>query len=123
MGETVPNHEDVLEVMRFDRRKVLGIASGTVAATMFGPLGLAGTPNVSAHMLARYNQESGFGDLVPDEKGRLALPDGFQYAEISAAGSELSNGTLVPDWHDGSAAFPGPDGNIFLVRNHEITYE
>jgi secreted PhoX family phosphatase len=121
--KNVQNHDDVLEVMRFDRRKLLGIASGTVAATMFGPLGLAGTPNVSAHMLARYNQGAGFGDLVPDPEGRLALPDGFQYAELSPAGSEMTNGGLVPDWHDGSAAFPGPDGNIFLVRNHEISYE
>jgi secreted PhoX family phosphatase len=119
----VERHDDLLEVMKFDRRKLLGIAGGTVAATMFGPLGLAGTPDVSAHALAQYNQAAGFGDLVPDPKGRLALPEGFQYAEISPAGSELSNGGLVPDWHDGSAAFPGPDGNIFLVRNHEITYE
>jgi hypothetical protein len=109
--------------MRFDRRKLLGLASGTVAATMFGPLGLAGTPGVSAHTLASYNQSAGFGDLVPDPKGRLALPDGFQYAEISPAGSKMTNGALVPDWHDGSAAFPGPDGNILLVRNHEISYE
>jgi secreted PhoX family phosphatase len=119
----VDTHDDVLEVVKFDRRKMLGIAGGTVAATMFGPLGLAGTPNVSAHALAAYNQAAGFGDLVPDPEGRLALPDGFQYATISPAGSELSNGGKVPDWHDGSAAFPGPDGNILLVRNHEITYE
>lgn len=29
----------------------------------------------------------------------------------------------MPDWHDGMAAVPGPDGNTILIRNHEITYE
>ncbi len=31
-----------LPVVKFDRRRMLGIAIGTVAATMFGPLGMAG---------------------------------------------------------------------------------
>ncbi|HEU0164799.1 MAG TPA: alkaline phosphatase PhoX [Thermomicrobiales bacterium] len=116
-------HDEILPVIRFDRRRMLGIASGTVAATMFGPLGLAGAADVSANVLAAYTQSAGFGDLVPDPKGRLALPEGFSYTEISPAGSKLTNGDLVPDWHDGSAAFPGADGNIILIRNHEITYE
>jgi uncharacterized protein len=112
-----------LEAARFNRRKVLGIASGTVAATMFGPLGLAGANDVAANTLAAYDQSAGFGDLVPDPEGRLALPAGFEYAIISPAGSKLGNGALVPAWHDGMAAFSGPDGTTILIRNHEITYE
>jgi len=117
----VPDQEP-RPVVRFDRRKALGIASGTVAATMFGPLGMAGSPNVGAHSLAAYDQEAGFGDLVPDPNGRLALPAGFRYAEISPAGGRLSDGRPVPDWHDGMTALPGPDGATILVRNHEIGY-
>jgi secreted PhoX family phosphatase len=116
------DHE-LLPVLQFDRRKLLGLASGTVAATMFGPLGMAGTPTVHAPALASYNQDAGFGDLIPDPKGRLALPSGFQYRETSPVGSKMSNGELVPDWHDGIAAFAGPDGATILVRNHEISYE
>jgi secreted PhoX family phosphatase len=114
---------EIQPAVRFDRRKVLGIASGTVAATMFGPLGMAGAADVAAHALAAYDQSAGFGDLVPDPAGRLALPEGFSYAEISPAGTTLTNGSPVPDWHDGMAAFPGPNGSVILVRNHEIAYE
>lgn len=121
--ESPMTNREPLPVVRFDRRRVLGIASGTVAATMFGPLGMAGAPEVAAHSLASYDQDAGFGDLVPDPEGRLALPAGFSYAMISVAGSTLTNGDSVPDWHDGMAAFPGPDGSTILIRNHEIEYE
>jgi secreted PhoX family phosphatase len=33
----------------------------------------------------------------------------------------IDNGaTVLPGRHDGMAAFPAPDGNVWLVRNHEI---
>ncbi len=32
----------------------------------------------------------------------------------------LRDGTCLPGRHDGMAAFPGPNGNVWLVRNHEI---
>jgi hypothetical protein len=65
---------DELGSRRLGRRKLLTIASGTVAASMFGPMGLAGASAVRSHELANYNQAAGFGELVPDPKGRLALP-------------------------------------------------
>ncbi len=116
-------NEDNQSVWRFDRRKLLGRASGAAATTVFGPMGLAGAAELRSHVLANYSQMAGFGDLVPDENGRLALPAGFQYVEVSPAGSKLANGALVPGWHDGSHAFAGPDGTTILVRNHEIAYE
>ncbi len=116
-------NDNVLEAIKFDRRKLLGVVGGTVAATSFGPLGLAGAADLPAQRIANFDQAAGFGDLVPDPKGRLALPEGFQYAEISPAGSPLENGGVVPDWHDGSHAFAGPDGTTILVRNHEIAFE
>jgi secreted PhoX family phosphatase len=32
----------------------------------------------------------------------------------------LPDGTRLPGRHDGMAAFAGPDGNVWLVRNHEV---
>lgn len=90
-----------LLVVKFDRRRMLGIAIGTVDATMFGPLGMAGAAELPVHKLAAYSQSAGFGDRVPDPKGRLALAEGFSYVEISPAGSKLSNGDLVPAWRYG----------------------
>ena len=38
------------------------------------------------------------------------------------SGPQLIDGgaTVLPGRHDGMAAFPAPDGNVWLVRNHEI---
>jgi secreted PhoX family phosphatase len=53
---------------------------------------------------------------------RLWLPPGFQYRSFddNGAGAKLSNGTTIPGRHDGMAAFPGKDGLVHLVRNHEV---
>lgn len=62
----------------------------------------------------------GYGDLMPDPAGLLDLPKGFGYTAFSRAGEEMSDGLFVPGAHDGMAAFPGPDGRVILVRNHEL---
>lgn len=49
----------------------------------------------------------------------LALPEGFQYVVIGVEGALMSDGIPTPRAHDGMAAFPLPNGNIRLVRNHE----
>ena len=58
-----------------------------------------------------------------DGQVRLHLPEGFSYrsfhdTEFSVV---LDDGTSLPGRHDGMGAFPGPDGNFLLVRNHEVT--
>jgi len=58
--------------------------------------------------------------LVPDANRTLDLPEGFSYAIVSRAGDPMSDGLLVPTRHDGMAAFPGDDGTIRLVCNHEL---
>jgi secreted PhoX family phosphatase len=63
---------------------------------------------------------------VPDERDgvvRLWLPDGFQYRsfhDTSSGPIVLDDETTLPGRHDGMGAFPGPDGSVILVRNHEI---
>jgi secreted PhoX family phosphatase len=61
----------------------------------------------------------GFGPLVADPAGLFELPAGFGYTQFSRWGEEMDDGLLVPGRHDGMAAFPGPDGRVLLVRNHE----
>jgi len=62
----------------------------------------------------------GFGPLLADRAGLLELPAGFSYVKFSETGAEMDDGLLVPGMHDGMAAFPGPDGRVLLVRNHEL---
>ena len=59
--------------------------------------------------------------LRPDANRILDLPEGFAYSIVSRAGDPMSDGLLVPTRHDGMAAFPGDDGTIRLVCNHELT--
>ena len=64
--------------------------------------------------------DPGFGPLVSDPQGLFDLPEGFSYVAFSRTGEEMTDGLLVPGAHDGMAAFPGPDGLVLLVRNHEL---
>lgn len=56
--------------------------------------------------------------------GPLAIPPGFEQTVFSRAGSEMSDGLLVPGYHDGMAAFSvagdASGSKVLLVRNHEI---
>ncbi len=66
---------------------------------------------------------AGYGELVPDPAGRLALPPGFSYVLASQAGvTKLDSGEPTPDRPDGTASFVRPGGNgSVLVQNHEIS--
>ncbi|MBP0016656.1 MAG: DUF839 domain-containing protein [Cyanobacteria bacterium SBLK] len=50
----------------------------------------------------------------------LALPKGLKYRLLSREGDRMSDGYLTPGKFDGMAAFTMPDGNIALIRNHEL---
>jgi secreted PhoX family phosphatase len=60
------------------------------------------------------------GALRPDPGKILDLPPGFSYRVVSRAGDTMSDGFKVPAAHDGMAAFPGEDGRIRVVCNHEL---
>jgi hypothetical protein len=63
----------------------------------------------------------GYGALVPStDCPELALPHGFHASKLSQAGDIMSDGVATPNAFDGMAAFPLPNGNIRLIRNHEI---
>lgn len=64
--------QETLYRRRLGRRRLLGLAGGTIAATMIGPWGPTGV--AAARAFSSLNQQAGFGPLVPDPNGRLALP-------------------------------------------------
>jgi secreted PhoX family phosphatase len=65
-------------------------------------------------------RETALGPLRPDPGELLDLPEGFSYRIVSRAGDTMDDGLKVPPAHDGMAAFPGPDGRVILVCNHEM---
>lgn len=63
----------------------------------------------------------GYGPLVTDPKGLLALPAGFSYRVITRTGvTKLESGEPTPSNHDGTAAFAGSRDSTLLVNNHEL---
>jgi uncharacterized protein len=77
----------------------------------------------SALAAKRRDTASGYGPLqrMKDQRGVevLALPAGFSYVTFGYIGSRMSDGNTTPLALDGMAAFPGPDGTVRLIRNHE----
>jgi secreted PhoX family phosphatase len=64
-----------------------------------------------------------YGPLVADRERLLDLPEGFSYRVLSKTGDAMSDGLKVPGKHDDMAAFPGPDGKVILVCNHELSLD
>ena len=66
-------------------------------------------------------QDVGYGVLAPTaDCPELALPPGFRCRLMSEAGTPMADGTLTPGAQDGMAAFALANGNIRLIRNHEV---
>ena len=61
------------------------------------------------------------GALQPDPQGLLDLPRGFSYRILSQHDEKMSDGFLVPDAADGMGCIDIGNGEIALVRNHELT--
>lgn len=61
------------------------------------------------------------GPLKADPEGLLDLPEGFSYRVLAKLGDRMDDGFKVPGVPDGMAAFPGPDGKVVLVCNHELS--
>lgn len=115
-----------------DRRAFLrGAAATTGGVLVSGPLLALLTEAAAAAPPS--SELQAVADLR-DGKVRLHLPQGFRYRSFHdtdtaiVAGSQpptrepvaLDDGTRLPGRHDGMGAFAGPDGNVLLVRNHEI---
>ncbi|MGB3167307.1 MAG: alkaline phosphatase PhoX [Alteraurantiacibacter sp.] len=99
--------------MHSTRRRFLA-ATGTA----FGGLLLSGCLTSGS---ATRNPDGRFGPLRTDPEGILDLPEGFSYRIVSRAGQVMDDGESVPDAADGMGCFDIGNGEIALVRNHEIT--
>ncbi|MDT3396083.1 DUF839 domain-containing protein [Streptomyces sp. B1866] len=90
---------------------VLGTAPGALAAE---------AADAEAEGLG-HGHRFGYGPLLPDPDGILALPAGFSYRVITRTGvTTLESGESTPSNHDGTATFEGPRGATLLVNNHEL---
>ena len=98
-----------------------GFLQGTVAAGAGVVLLGAGEVLLTAPNAAAAPAGAGYGPLVADPAGRLALPEGFSYKVVTEAGKTLlESGEPTPSNHDGTGAFKGKGGATVLVNNHEL---
>ncbi|MFF7963838.1 alkaline phosphatase PhoX [Streptomyces sp. NPDC007903] len=96
------------------------VLAGSVGALATAPQALAATDLDGAED-AHGHPGIGYGPLVPDPDGILALPAGFSYRVVTYSGrTRLESGESTPSNHDGTAAFAGPRGSVLLVNNHEL---
>ncbi|HET6212058.1 MAG TPA: alkaline phosphatase PhoX [Micromonosporaceae bacterium] len=106
-----------------DRRSVLrGAAAVAGGALLGGPFaGFAARAAFAERDSASFRQLRPIPD-ARDGTVRLWLPEGFEYRSFHDTEFPvvLDDGTNLPGRHDGMAAFAGPNGNVVLVRNHEI---
>lgn len=82
----------------------------------------AGFLGLDRHLALAADPIQPWGPLKPDPHRILDLPEGFSYRVLSRAGDKMDDGFLTPGQPDGMAAFPGPDGSVILVRNHELNF-
>ena len=109
--------------MTLERRTFLkGSAAVAGGVALAGPFaGLVAGP-ASAIGAAPFRGLRATPDLR-DGKVRLHLPEGFSYRsfhDTQAVPAPLVDGKVMPGRHDGMGAFEGPDGDVTLIRNHEV---
>ena len=110
----MPETRSALNRRQFFARSAIAAGASTLGAGVFDALvarsAFAGQPGRGGSV--------GYGPLIPAGDD-LALPPGFQYRIISNEGDPMDDGFPTPKAMDGMAAFPAPNGNVLLVRNHE----
>jgi len=109
--------------MTTPRREFLLRAALAGSAAVTVPLEALWRPAAAGRLAP---DDLGYGPLQPvndETKGLplLHLPGGFRYRSFGWTGDPLDSGARTPAAHDGMAAFPGADGTIALIRNHELS--
>ncbi|MFC3101913.1 alkaline phosphatase PhoX [Altererythrobacter lauratis] len=98
-----------------DRRQFLSATGSAFAA-----FAAAGCAARAAGGLAALPAADAYGALVPDPAAILDLPPGFSYRVLSTLGDAMTDGGTVPDRADGMGCFDIGNGELALVRNHEL---
>lgn len=104
-----------------DRRAFLRRAAAYGGALLTSP-SLRGLAACNGLPVGR--RSPGYGPLAPSpDAPELWVPAGFRVARLSETGvpSTVNPSLTVPLAVDGMAAFPLPNGNVRLIRNHEVT--
>ena len=105
---------------RFGRREFLRAAALTTGGVVVG----GGLHGLLGSAVGAAQTAAPLGPVKDHRDGavRLHLPPRFQYRSFHDTEHPitLDDGTSLPGRHDGMTAFPGPNGNVWLVRNHEI---
>jgi secreted PhoX family phosphatase len=115
MEVSMTENKSAVNRRQFFTRSALAAGATTLGAGVFDALVARAAYASDDH---RRHDDDGYGPLRPAGDD-LALPPGFQYRVISNEGDPMDDGFPTPKAMDGMAAFPGPNGNILLVRNHE----
>jgi uncharacterized protein len=101
-----------------DRKTFLqGVVVATGGAALWPFADVVAAANTPRHRTLRPVAD------LRDGKVRLHLAEGFEYRSFHDTDGPpivLNDGTVLPGRHDGMAAFPGPEGKVWLVRNHEV---
>ena len=100
-----------------DRRRFLGATATAFAALAASGCVSRGAAPATARAASGF---AGYGALVPDPAGLLDLPQGFSYRVLSKLGAAMDDGGTVPDRADGMGCFDLGNGELALVRNHEL---
>jgi secreted PhoX family phosphatase len=99
-----------------NRRQFLA-ASGSAFAALIASGCMTRGANVKS---GSHHAFTGYGPLKADPQGLLDLPEGFSYRLISSLGDAMDDGGTVPDKADGMGCLDRGNGEIVLVRNHEL---
>jgi secreted PhoX family phosphatase len=102
-----------------DRRRFLG-ATSTAFAALAASGCVSRVAGTAASAPRAASSFAGYGALVPDPAGLLDLPQGFSYRVLSKLGAAMDDGGTVPDRADGMGCFDIGNGELALVRNHEL---
>ncbi len=96
--------------------------AGLTALNAFSSSSSGSSGVASANAAVRPEAQAGQGGYgrLHEAGPELLLPKGFSYRVIGVEDSMMSDGHKTPGRHDGMAAFPLPNGNIRLIRNHEV---
>ena len=97
-----------------------GFLGGTAATGLGFVFAGAGSLDPFSRAAAATRPAAGYGALLPDPKGILALPKGFSYTMIAQSGvTTTDDGGTHPSDPDGMGVFAGLAGGSIIVTNHE----
>ena len=103
-------------------RRSLAVAGGMALAPSLSGLVACSRGSALLDSGRRFAQFESYGALIPSEDSpELMIPPGFRCIRLSRSQQPLrGGGGMVPNAFDGMASFRLPNGNVRLIRNHEM---